>query len=227
MGDIMMHVGGTMSTSEDVQYIGGYHEYIGGYRGMFSTLGFSIEIERFLQTCSPTWHHDIPWCTEHSSMYSWYPLTCIMISPDVLNTPNVLMISPQCAHDIPPMCSWYPPNVLNTSRYNEHTLYRVRSSSANINPKCSSFTCWPTGMTEVTPQIQLTNRVKFGSRYFRSIENGRVHKFHSKQFSSWQAWKNSILHNHSNKCSESVYWCGYLIITWIITSYLENFYRHN
>ena len=27
----MMHVGDTMSTSRDVQYIGGYHEYIRGH----------------------------------------------------------------------------------------------------------------------------------------------------------------------------------------------------
>ena len=61
----MMHVGGYH------EYIGGYHEYIGGiscryivgyheyiggcsvHREMFSTLGFSLEIERFLSTCSP------------------------------------------------------------------------------------------------------------------------------------------------------------------------------
>ena len=59
----MMHVGYLMSTSGDVQCIrdtmstsGGYHEYIGGcsvHRGMFSTLGFSIEIERILSSCSP------------------------------------------------------------------------------------------------------------------------------------------------------------------------------
>ena len=29
-GDIMIHVRDTMSTSGDVQYIGGYHGYIGG-----------------------------------------------------------------------------------------------------------------------------------------------------------------------------------------------------
>ena len=29
LGDIMMHVGDTMSTLTDVQYIRGYHEYIG------------------------------------------------------------------------------------------------------------------------------------------------------------------------------------------------------
>ena len=31
LGDIMMHVGDTMSTLRDVQYIRGYHEYIEGY----------------------------------------------------------------------------------------------------------------------------------------------------------------------------------------------------
>ena len=42
----------------------------------------------------------------------------------VLNTPR-------CTHDIPPMYSWYPPDVLNTPdvlnipRCTEHTLYRV------------------------------------------------------------------------------------------------------
>ena len=39
----MIRVGDTMSTSEDVQYIGGYHEYIGGYHeyigGYMSTSG--------------------------------------------------------------------------------------------------------------------------------------------------------------------------------------------
>ena len=30
-------------------------------------------------------------------------------NPDVLNIPDVLMISPQCTHDIPLMYSWYPP----------------------------------------------------------------------------------------------------------------------
>ena len=39
------------------------------------------------------------------------------------------------------------------------------------------------GMTEVTRQIQLANRIKFDSCPFRSIEHERVHKYHSKQFS--------------------------------------------
>ena len=75
-GDIMIHVGDTMSTSGGYyEYIGGYHEYIGGcsvHREMFNTLGFSIEIERILSSCSPTCimislrcTHDIP------LMYSW------------------------------------------------------------------------------------------------------------------------------------------------------------
>ena len=112
----------------EYMYIGGYNEYIGGcsvHWGMFSTSAFSIEIERFLPTCS---------------------LQCIMIFPDVLNIPRCthdvpppphmhydipdVLIIPRCTHDIPrythgipqcthgiprcthgilPMYSWYPP----------------------------------------------------------------------------------------------------------------------
>ena len=56
LGDIMMHVGDTMSTLRDVQYIRGYHEYIGD---IMSTLEVSIEIERIYQV-APQMHHDIP-----------------------------------------------------------------------------------------------------------------------------------------------------------------------
>ena len=35
------------------------------------------------------------------------------------------MRSPRCTHGIPPMYSWYPPDVLNTPRCTEHTLYKV------------------------------------------------------------------------------------------------------
>ena len=106
-GDIMMHVGNIMSTSGMFSTSEGYHEYIGGilwvhrgdimstsgliswvHRGMFSTSGFSTEIERILSTCSPT---------------------CIMLSPNVLN-----ML--RCIHDIPLMYSWCPPNELNIPR---------------------------------------------------------------------------------------------------------------
>ena len=63
-----------MSTSGDVQYIGGYHEYIGGYHeyieGTFSTSEFSMEIERILSICSPTCIMISLRCTEHPLMYS-------------------------------------------------------------------------------------------------------------------------------------------------------------
>ena len=39
-----------MSTLGDVQYIRGYHEYMGDIK---STLGFSIEIERIYQVTPP------------------------------------------------------------------------------------------------------------------------------------------------------------------------------
>ena len=74
-----------------------------------------------------------PQCTEHPPMYSWYPPHAswypdvLMISPDVLNTPDVLNI-PRCTHDIPhmhhdipPMHLWYPPNVLNIPRCTHDT----------------------------------------------------------------------------------------------------------
>ena len=138
------HWGDTMSTSGDVQYIGGcsvhwgiswcmwgipwvhwgmfstsgeYHEYIGAYHeyirrcsvhwGMFSTLGFSLEIERFLPTCSP-----------HAS---WYPLDVLNIPNVLMVSPNVLMVSPDVlrypplywtSSDVlmyPPHASWYSP----------------------------------------------------------------------------------------------------------------------
>ena len=96
-----------MSTSGDVQYIGGYHEYIGGiplvHWGMFSTLGDILmqvgeQVGKILSISSenpdvlniPQCTHDIP------SMYSWYP-------PDVLNIPDVLMVSLHMHHHDNPL----------------------------------------------------------------------------------------------------------------------------
>ena len=74
VGDTMRTSGDTMSTSGDTMSTsGGYHEYIGGcsvHQRMFSTLGFSIEIERLLPTCSPTCIMVSLRCTEHPLMYS-------------------------------------------------------------------------------------------------------------------------------------------------------------
>ena len=126
-----------MSTSGDVQYIGGipwvhrgdimstsggYHEYIGGcsaHWGMFSTSEFSIEIERLYQVAPPhvSWYPPDVFmvslrCIEHPPMYSWYP-------------PTFIMISPRCTHDIPPMY-WTPPDVLNVPRCTERPpMYRT------------------------------------------------------------------------------------------------------
>ena len=83
----MMHVGDTMSTlgmfstsgdtkgtlGDIMSTSGGYHEYIrrcSVHRRMFSTSGFSIEIERCLSTCSLTCIMISPRCTEHPPMYS-------------------------------------------------------------------------------------------------------------------------------------------------------------
>ena len=74
IGRCSVHRGDTTSTSGDIMSTsGGYHEYIGGcsvHWWIFSTLGFSIEIERLLPTCSPTCIMISLRCTEHPLMYS-------------------------------------------------------------------------------------------------------------------------------------------------------------
>ena len=60
------------------------------------------------------------------------------IPPMYWTSPDVLMISLQCTHDIPrcthdiPLMYWTPPDVLNISRCTQHTLYNV----LNI-PRCT------------------------------------------------------------------------------------------
>ena len=124
IGGIMIHVGGYH------EYIGGYHEYIGGiswvHWGMFSTLGFSIEIEMFLPTCSPTCimispdvlniprrTHDITRCTHGIPPMYWTSPDVLMISPTCIRDIPWCTEHPWCTHDIPPMY-WTPPDVLNT-----------------------------------------------------------------------------------------------------------------
>ena len=140
---------GMFSTSGDVQYIGGYHEHIGGiswvhwgiswcmwgiswvHQGMFITLGGYHEYIRGYHEYIRGYHEYIRGCSVHrwnmmhvgsklvktfqfllkTSMY-WTYL-------DVLKSPDVLMISPQCTHGIPrcpehPPMYWTSPDVLNT-----------------------------------------------------------------------------------------------------------------
>ena len=99
IGGIMMHVGDTMSISEDAQYIGGYHEYIEGcsvHQGdimmhvgeqVDKSLSISIENPGILNIRRCT--HDIP--------------------PMYRTSPDVLMISPRCTHDIPRCAHDIPP----------------------------------------------------------------------------------------------------------------------
>ena len=144
-----------------------YHEYIGGcsvhlgiswciwgipwvHQGMFSTLGDAQYLGVFNRNWQvftnllPHIHHDIPWCTEHPLMYSWYPPDVLMASPRCTERPPMYSWYPPHASWYPPMYSWYPlmyswyprctehppmywtpPDVLNTPRCTEHTFYRV------------------------------------------------------------------------------------------------------
>ena len=70
IGGYHEYIGDIMSTLGDVQYIWGYHDACGGYHeyirgcsvhwGMLSTLGFSIEIDKVFTNLLPHMHHDIP-----------------------------------------------------------------------------------------------------------------------------------------------------------------------
>ena len=121
---------------------GGYHDACGGISWVpwrvFSTVGGKSFV---------IW---VPHGTAHPPRYSWYPPTCIMISPTALKFQR--MVSPHGTHDIPPWYwtpprySRYPPTfimisphgtehpptvlmisptVLSTPHGTAHTLYRV------------------------------------------------------------------------------------------------------
>ena len=75
----MMHVGDIMSTVGVFSTVGDIIKHVGD---ILSTVG-----------CSVPWGSQItkdfsPHGTEHPPWYSWYPPTCIMISPTVLNIPH-------------------------------------------------------------------------------------------------------------------------------------------
>ena len=130
--------GDTMNTSGDIQYVEGYHKYIRGiswvHKGdIMSTLGDVQYIgvfnrnQKVFTNFLPHVYHDIPRCTEHSPMYSWYPPDVLMVSPMYWTSPNVLMISPTCimispdVRMISPNDSWYPLNVPMVSpQFTEH-----------------------------------------------------------------------------------------------------------
>ena len=145
VGDIMINVGGYLEYRGGVQHRGGYHEYRGGLSwvpwGMFSTVGGYHDARggyhEYRGGCSVPWGEKsfviwVPHGTEHPPRYSWYPPTCIMISPTVLkfqrmvsptvlNTPHGTQDNPHGTHDIPhgtehpPRYSRYPPTFIMIS----------------------------------------------------------------------------------------------------------------
>ena len=98
------------------------------HRGMFSTLGDTM-------STLGGYHKYIGVCSVHRS-FQYKLKGFITLLPHMHHgippmyswyPPDVLMISPRCTHDIPPMYSWYPPmyssyppDVLNISRCTEH-----------------------------------------------------------------------------------------------------------
>ena len=137
-----------------LEYRGGYHEYRGGlswvpWGDIMMHVGDSWVLWRvFSIVGGKSFVIWVPHDTEHPPRYSnfkgwyppryWTPSTVLMISPMVLNTPTVLMISPH-GTEHPSRYSRYPPTfimvsptVLKISPHGHdiphgtaHTLYRV------------------------------------------------------------------------------------------------------
>ena len=133
-----VHCGDIMSTLGDVQYIGGIQWVHQGYINLIKPFQFLLKTPMYwtspmywlsadILMISPDVLMVSLWCTEYRLIYSWYPsdvlehppmYSCyppdvLMVSPDVMNTPDVLNI---------PWCT-------------EHILYRVNIFGApkNVN----------------------------------------------------------------------------------------------
>ena len=156
-----------------VQYCGGYHEYCGG----LSWVPWGCSVPWGLSWC--TW--GIPWVpwrvfstvggksfviwvphgTEHPPWYSWYPPTCIMISPTVLKFQ--WMISPH-GTEHPPQYSWYPPHASwyppwywtspTVLKITPHGTHDIPHGTQDIPPHLSWYPPWywtPHGTEDIPP----------------------------------------------------------------------------
>ena len=115
-----IHRGDIMSTSGDVQYIGGYHDECGGipwvHQGMFSTWeGYHEYIGGNIMSTSGD--------VQYIGGISWYMWGSNLIKSFqfLLKTP-MYWTSPRCTEH-PPMYSWYPPDVLMISPRCTHGIH--------------------------------------------------------------------------------------------------------
>ena len=140
--------GDTMSTSKGYhEYIGGYHEYISGCsvhrRDTMSTSGGYHEYiggiswvhRRDIMICVGGYHEyigdvqyigGIPWVHQRDIMSTSWDIMSTLGDVQYIgvfnrNWKDFIKLLPHMHHDIPPMYSWYPPDVLMVSlRCTEH-----------------------------------------------------------------------------------------------------------
>ena len=133
IGDTMSTSGDILSTWWDVQYIGGIMIHVG--EQVNKSIWFILTTPMYWTSPDVLMIFStcimIFWCTEHHPMYSWYPTMYSWYPPDVL------MIRCRCTHGIPLYTEHPPdklntPDVLNIPRCIEHTLYRVSTIWAFI-----------------------------------------------------------------------------------------------
>ena len=147
MWDIISTMGVILSTVWDIQYHEGYHDACGAFLEYCGGVQYHGRIPSFV-----IW---VPW---EISWIPWGYSNNKRVSPTVLNTPMVLMISPTALsiphspqdnphiyHDIPhgaehlprysrylPTCILISPMVLNIPHGTTHTLYRVQIEQADF-----------------------------------------------------------------------------------------------
>ena len=92
------YIGGVQYIGGYIDACGGYHDYIGGYHEYIG------RYHEYIGRCSVHWGDIMMHVGEQVGKN---------LSISIENT-NVLNI-PRCTHDIPPMYSWYPPDVLMVS----------------------------------------------------------------------------------------------------------------
>ena len=137
-----VHLGDIMSTSGDIMmHVGGYHEYIGRcsvHRGIsWVHRGVSWVHRGNIRSTSGIsrlhrGYHDYIGDVQYIGVFNsnWKVFTRLL--PHIhLDIPRCTE-TPRCTHHIPPLYSWYTPDVLNIPQCTEHTLSRVLTGVSSV-----------------------------------------------------------------------------------------------
>ena len=207
-GDIMINVGRYLEYCGVFSTEGGYHEYRGGLSwvpwGMFSTVGGYHDgcggYHEYRGGCSVPWGKTsfviwVPHGTEHPPRYSWYPPTCIMISP------HGTQISKDGIHPrywTPPLYSWYPPRASwYPPRYwTSPTVLKITPTVLMISPHGTEhlprYSRYPPTVLMISPTVLNTPTVLSTPTVLHTHYTGYLYSWRTSFF-----W--SMIENDKNK----------------------------